>query len=96
MTNNKIYNVVIYTDMGHMEIKSVPELPKHLESFVIDKFNMYTWAATDTKGLGCRFYMLKKGLKKNWTYFYDNNIINIKYDLSEFDESYMKYTYVYI
>ena len=87
-----IYNITLYNDMG--QLLTSPEysvLPRDISDFVYTKAKMYLNYATDTSGLGCRFYILKPELNKNWSYFYNGNTINIVYDTDTFNSNTMRY-----
>ena len=86
-----IYNITIYTDMGHlMTNPSYSSIPKDIYDFIFSKIKIYTCCATDKLNLGCLFHILKTGLNKRWTYYYNNDIIHITYDLDTFDPKTMK------
>ena len=86
-----IYNITLFNDMGHLNtIPDSSDIPKKIFDFIYLKADMYLANATDTINWGCRFYILKPGLNKNWTYYYGHDIINITYDLDTFDPTRMK------
>ena len=86
-----IYNISIYTDMGHlMTNPPYSSIPRDIYNFVMSKIKLYVDHATDKLNLGCCFYILKSGLNKKWTYYYNNDIIHLTYDLDIFDSKIMK------
>lgn len=85
-----IYNIRFYNDMGHLRISKSGEIPDHINKFIYSKASMYLYNATDRTNLGCRFYILKPEFKKYWTYYHNNDIINIIYDVDLFDSNRMK------
>ncbi len=86
-----IYDVRLYTDMGHLLTKP-DNLPKEITDFVYLKAKMYLSSATDTRGMGAAYYILKPGLDKKRAYIFNPYItVNIYYDVDEFDSCRMKY-----
>ncbi len=85
-----IYIIRFYNDMGHlMTNPEYSKIPNHIYKFVHIKASMYLDNATDKSGLSCRFYILKPGFKKYWTYYYYNDTINIIFDVDLFDTNRM-------
>lgn len=84
-----IYNLTYYNDMGHLML-SPYNIPLDIHEFVRSKFKLYIDIATDNQNLGCRFYILKPGLSKKWTYYYGPHVINLTYNLDTFDPKTMK------
>jgi len=84
-----IYNLSCYNDMGHLML-SPYNIPSEISKFIYSKFNLYLNYATDNSNLGCRFYILKPGLSKKWTYYYGPHTINLTYDLDTFNPNKMK------
>lgn len=85
-----IYNIRFYTDMGHL-MMNTKNIPYDISKFAYSKSTMYLNYATDKSGLNCRFYILKPGFKKSWTYYYYNHIVNITFDVDLFDVNTMEY-----
>lgn len=77
--------------MGHLETDpGYSSIPSNIREFVYTKAKMYLTYATDKKGLGCMFYILKPGVQKNWNYYYGNDIVNITFDVDTFNPNNMK------
>lgn len=76
-----IYNVRFYNDMGHLvQNCDIKDIPTVIKDFINSKMKHIKYG-TDKNG--CRIYILKEGLNKNWTYNYKNDIINIFYDIPD-------------
>ena len=86
------YNARLYNDMGHLMISTNgPALPEHVRRFVYAKAQLYLNFATDTKGLGARYFILKHGLVKEWTYTLGSDTVTITFDVNKFDSHLMRY-----
>ena len=90
----KEYNIAVYNDMGHIETHPYTgDLPRDIAEFIM--FSCLTKmpyrVATDNEGIGCRFYILADGAEKNISYTYNDNIINITYDLDTFNPDKMRW-----
>jgi hypothetical protein len=85
----KEYTIRVYNDMGHLEIMpSYAELPIDIADFIMFNClrNYSLKLATDTAGLGCRFYILSEEANKRCIFNYNNNTtIIIEYDLDTFN-----------
>lgn len=87
-----VYDITLQEDMGHLVIDGdITKIPGHIYNFVFTQARTYLNIATDNEGRGCRFYILKSGLKNSWTYRIGSDIINIKYPSSPFNPKTMKY-----
>jgi len=85
-------HVRVYNDMGHILTYPYPEeLSWEIIKIIDIKQMKYSRLATDSKGLGCRFYILHEGLQKVWTYTYKNKKITIDWDLDEFNPETMRW-----
>ena len=86
------YNITFSNDMGHLTSKpGISELPMHIYNFAFEKVQNKFIYATDTLGLGCRFYVLKRGLANKWTYTIGPDTIMLDYSkLDKYDPSDMK------
>ena len=71
-----IYHAEIYKDIDGIKIRSLFEqLPKELEEFIYEKIqNKIIYVDQHTVMLGNQF-------KLNWTYYFNNDIIHIRYKL---------------
>jgi uncharacterized lipoprotein YehR (DUF1307 family) len=86
------YYISVFNDMGHIMTKPcINKLPDHITKFVFNKVLRYLEIATDNKNLGCRFYILKNGLQKKWTYNYRDDIITINWDVNTFNQEHMQW-----
>ena len=86
-----IHNIILFNDMGHLQTDpGIMTIPKHILDFVFEKVKLYVYYATDNDNLGCRFYVLKDGLNKEWTYYLNNDVVNITYNLNTFDNETMR------
>lgn len=90
-----IYKVTLYNDMGHLVNickynNQIITMSSDLLKFVYSKINNKYYTATDKKGFGAQYYILKSGLNKNWSYNYKNHTIQIEYDLDKFNPTIMK------
>lgn len=86
------YYVSVFNDMGHiMTEPKMDKLPVHIYKFVFDRVLRYLQMATDNKDLGCRFYILKNGLEKKWTYNYRDDIITINWNVDTFNQENMRW-----
>lgn len=89
---NMNLNIHVYNDMGHLLTRPYPEeLPFEIVMFIDRKRVRYSRLATDSKGLGCRFYILNEGLQKVWTYTYKNTKVTIEWNLDEFNSETMRW-----
>ena len=82
-----IYNITLYSDMGHLLMSPCEN---HIRNFVYKKSSNYIRYATDTSGLGCRFYILKPNLKTVWEYKCGLDTVIIRYNLDIYDPVTMK------
>lgn len=80
-----IWNIEVYTDMGHLMTRPEYGIPRNIHRFVFEKIKLYANCATDKELGQCRFYILKPEMEKKWTYFCDGDIVNIFYNLNEFN-----------
>lgn len=88
----KEYNIVYYNDMGHLMIENYNILPPFVKDFVYEIIKNKILYATDKKGLGCMFYILKPELLTEWTYNINDTKINVNYGkLDKFNAIDMKY-----
>lgn len=79
-----IYNIELINDMGHLEIAAKghrSSLPSNISNFVYSKARIYTYTSTDDEGMNLRFYNLKPGYSKKWTYYCDGDTINLTYNI---------------
>ena len=80
------YNVRVYNDMGHLMTDPGPEeLSFVIAMFISRKSLQYLRTATDKKGHGCRFYVLRDGFQRFWTYTYKNTTLNIEWPTDVFN-----------
>ncbi len=86
------YTVEFYNDMGHLVTEPYcGEIPNDVFDFVCRKSRSKIDHATDLSGIGCTYYILKKGLLPKWTYEVGGDKITIDYTrLDIFDEASMK------
>ena len=78
--------------MGHLLTDPGPEeLSIDIGMFIGRKALQYLRIATDTKGIGCRFYVLRDGFQRNWTYTYKNTTLNIEWYTDEFNPNNMRW-----
>lgn len=84
-----IYNITIENTMGNLIVKYDGDMfkwpPNHIRDFIKSKIDLYINTAVDTSNLGCRFYILKAGLKPKWTYYINDDQVIITYKLDEYD-----------
>ena len=72
--------------MGHLEINTgghQTSLPINISKFVYSKAHIYTYTSTDDEGLCLRFYNLRPGYSKKWTYYCNGDIINLTYNIPQ-------------
>lgn len=80
------YNVSVFNDMGHIMMEPwIDKLPAHISKFILDRVLIYLRVATDRDGLGCRFYILKDGLQRKWTYNCGEDTITVDWNVNTFD-----------
>lgn len=86
------YKVKFYNDMGHLMIENYDNMPQSIRDFAYEKAKQYLNYATDTSGMGCRFYVLKRGLSDKWTYNYGRYSVEIDWsDCITFNTNTMRY-----
>jgi len=85
-----IYDITMYTDMGHLLLHP-SNLPNDVSRFVFTKPSMYVNRATGKGGKGGIYYVLQEGYEKKWRYFYKEHIINVTYELDNFNSNKMEY-----
>jgi hypothetical protein len=86
------YNVSVFNDMGHIMLEPwIDKLPEHITNFVLFKAQMYLRLATDTSGLGCRFYILPDGFQQKWNYNCENDTITIDWNVNTFNQENMRW-----
>ena len=84
------YTVKFTNDMGHLITHNSDKLPAQVLDFAHNKIKNKIIVATDKNNLGCRFYILKNGLQKRWTYTLGNMSIMLDYsDLDKFNSKTM-------
>lgn len=76
-----IYNITVYNDMGHFMFfdSKIKDIPDHIMDFIHSKQNLYV--DTENTKEGAHFYYLKPGLDKKFTYYCNNDVVNITYEL---------------
>jgi hypothetical protein len=86
------YKVTFYNDMGHLVTEPwITKLPRHIYEFACNHLLGKYYYATDLKGLGCTFYILRDGLATTWEHSVGEDIVEIDYSrLDKFDPSCMK------
>lgn len=72
------YSVKIQNDMGHLEVKGT--VPKYIRDFCFSKASQYVTDFTHTRYYN-RFYGLKDGLQKKWTYYLGSDTVEIEWDI---------------
>ncbi len=86
------YTVRVYNDMGHLVTDPGPgEIPYEIYRYVCAQARRYLRNATDTSGLGCRFYVLHEGLHRTWTYKLKDDEITITWPTDEFNPNKMRW-----
>lgn len=84
-----IYFVTVYNDMGQLLITNFNTISEDIRKAIYRQAHDDLYEATDNKGIGCLFHILKDGKDKYVTLEYKDNIISIIYDVYHFDESRM-------
>lgn len=89
------YTVQLFNDMGHLLTEPYyGNIPNDIFDFVCTKSRNKINYATDLSNHGLRFYILKEGLQKKWTYKVGDDTITIDYTrLETFNEKSMKMMY---
>lgn len=75
--------------MGHLMLNP-SDLPAHIRTFVAEKAGLYIDYATDTDGLGARYFILKPGFQRTWTYQSGSDTVMITYDIDAFNPRRMR------
>ena len=66
--------------MGNLEFSSkCINIPKYIMNFIYSKINLHIDFDNNKTKLG--FYILQQGVNKCWTYYYNNDIVIITYNL---------------
>jgi hypothetical protein len=82
------YNITFYEDMGHLMISPM-NLPKHIYDYAYAQSQRYLSCAIDKDKLGCLFYYLPSQFKKNWSYKYGDDTVNIDWNVGRFNPEIM-------
>jgi hypothetical protein len=78
--------------MGHLMTDPGPgEIPYEIYKYVCTQALRYLRNATDTGGLGCRFFILVEGLQHTWTYKLNDDEITITWPTLEFNPKNMRW-----
>lgn len=87
------YTISFYNDMGHLLTSpNYSKIPEPIYDFVYEKIKNKLLYATDTKNVGCRFYILKPELLNKWTYSFHGDYIKVDYSkLDTFNPNAMRY-----
>lgn len=87
------YSVAVYNDMGHIMTEPYcTHFPMKIYEIISLNTLSHIDYATDIAGRGCRFYILKSHVPKEWTIQIDDDSLTVKYDLDTFDSNTMKWT----
>ncbi len=89
-SNEKMYVVEFFNDMGHLNIRKNSTIPELVRKFAYDKiFNKIRYA-TDKFHLGLRYFILKEDLFVQWKYhLFDMTILLDYSNLDRFDSKKM-------
>ena len=81
-----IHNILIYVDMGHI-VTNPPTLPQKINDYISKRIKDLIYVATDKKTMTANYPILKNKYNKHITYYYDDEQINITFDLYNFDDN---------
>ena len=83
-----IHNILIYVDMGHI-VTNPPTLSQKINDYIFKRINYFIYSATDKETMTANYPILKNKYNKHITYYYDDEQINITFDLYNFDNDKM-------
>lgn len=79
--------------MGHLTTDPwISDLPRHIYDFATKHLLGKYYCATDLKGIGCTYYILKEGVAETWEQSIGPDLVYLDYSrLDKFDPSFMKH-----
>uniref|UniRef100_A0A6C0E7Z1 Uncharacterized protein n=1 Tax=viral metagenome TaxID=1070528 RepID=A0A6C0E7Z1_9ZZZZ len=88
-----IYNAKVFNDMGHININIYPNVSNSYDitRFINSKIRNKIDYATLISDRGATFYILKPGFENQWSYIFNNDTINLTYELDNFNPTTMIY-----
>lgn len=77
-----IYNIEVHSDMNKIILKPIGnKIPVDIENFIYEKIKNKILITSDKK---LEYYMLGNQFKPDWIYYYNDDIIHLRYQLYQY------------